>query len=63
MLNCTVGKSPEVELLIRTPVSEKFTFMSQYNGERELTFEKRGEDYILRLPEIDAWSGATVFCR
>lgn len=63
MLNCTVGRSPEAELLIRNPVSEKFTFMSQYNGERELTFEKRGEDYILRLPEIDAWSVATVFCR
>lgn len=63
VLNCTVGKSGEMELLVRDPVGEKFTFMSQYNGSCKVEFEKRGEDYILRVPSIDAWSVGTVFAQ
>lgn len=42
--NCTVGKSGILGLLIRNPKSEKFLFMSQYNGEEELSFTKIGND-------------------
>lgn len=61
VVNCTVGKTDEQELMIRNPVGMNFTFESQYNGKTELSFEKRGEDYIVILPPIDAWSVSTVF--
>ena len=61
--NCTIGKSGEMELLIREPLGEKFYFMSQYNGECELSYEKLGEDYIIKVPSIDAWSVGTVFVK
>jgi len=60
-VNCTIGKNEETKLIIRNPVGEKFTFESQYGGRCELDYEKIGEDYIVDLPMIDAWSVATVF--
>jgi len=59
--NCTIGRSGELELLVRNPAGEKFTFMSQYNGEKKLTFQKDKEDYIVTLPSLDAWSVGTLF--
>jgi len=61
VVNCTIGKNEETKLIIRNPVGEKFTFESQYGGRCELDYEKIGEDYIVDLPMIDAWSVATVF--
>lgn len=61
LLNCTVGASGETELLIRNPKGEHFTFMSQYDGEKELTFRREGNDYIVNVPSVSAWSVATVF--
>ena len=61
LLNCTVGKSGEMELLIRNPTGERFTFMSQYDGEQELTYRREGDDYIVNVPSVSAWSVATVF--
>lgn len=60
--NCTVGKSGVLELLIRKPAGEKFVFMSQNSDEIELEYIKNGDDYILKVPSIDAWSVGTVFC-
>jgi len=61
VVNCTIGKNEETKIIIRNPVGEKFTFESQYNGRCELDFKKDGEDYIVTLPTIDAWSVGTVF--
>lgn len=60
--NCTVGKSGQTELLIRNPLSEKFVFMSQNSREVKVEYEKRGADYILKVPSLEAWSVGTVFC-
>lgn len=59
--NCTIGDSGELKLVIRNPRSEKFSFMSQYNGSGELDFERCGNDYILKVKDIKAWSVLTVF--
>lgn len=59
--NCTIGESGEMQLLIRNPAGEKFTFMSQYNGEEKLSFKKDGNDYIITLPSLNPWSVGTVF--
>ena len=59
--NCTIGESGDFKLLIRNPNGEKFTFMSQYDGEKTLSFEKIGEDYLLTVPSLYPWSVGTVF--
>ena len=59
--NCTIGESGEMQLIIRDPIGEDFTFMSQYNGEKKLTFEKHGADYLLTIPSLSPWSVGTVF--
>ena len=61
LINCTVGASEEMELMIRNPKGERFTFMSQYDGTCELAYRKQGEDYIVTAPSVSAWSVATVF--
>lgn len=59
--NCTVGKSGSLKLRLRNPAGEKFLFMSQYNGRKELSFERDNGDYLIEIPSVDAWSSATVF--
>ena len=59
--NCTIGESGELQLIIRNPIGEDFTFMSQYNGEKKLAFEKHGADYLLTIPSLSPWSVGTVF--
>ena len=61
VVNCTIGDSGELKLIIRNPRSEKFSFMSQYNGEGKLDFEKCGNNYIVKIKDIKAWSVLTVF--
>ena len=62
VVNCTIGKTNNVKVLIRRPASQRFYFMSQYNGERELTANKTDDGYIVTIPGIDPWSVGTVFC-
>lgn len=59
--NCTIGESGEIRLLIRNPNGEHFTFMSQYDGEKALSYEKIGKDYLLTVPSLHPWSVGTVF--
>lgn len=61
VVNCTVGESGEIKLKIRKPAGEDFYFMSQYNGEAKLDFEKNGDEYTVTVPSINAWSVGTVF--
>ena len=51
----------DLKIRIKNPKGEKFTFMSQYNGEKELTFEKDGDDYIVTMPSLNPWSTGTIF--
>lgn len=62
VVNCTVGKSGPLELILRAPASTNFVFMSQTISETAIDCIQSGNDYILTLPSIDAWSVGTVFC-
>ena len=61
-LNCTIEKQTDVKIAIRNPETEKFRFVSELDGEFDLNFEKKGENYIVTLPVVSPWSIATVFC-
>ncbi len=63
VVNCTIGESGDIKLRIRNPKGENFSFMSQYNGEAELAFTKDGDDYIVTMPSLNAWSTGTVFIK
>ena len=62
VVNCTIGKAKNIELLIRDPKAKRFYFMSQYDGECELTARKTDDGYIVTLPSLSPWSVGTVFC-
>ena len=62
VVNCTIGKANDIELVIRKPLSERFGFMSQYNGTCKLTAKKTDDGYLVTIPRLDAWSVGTVFC-
>ena len=62
VINCTIGAEKNIELLIRRPAAKRFYFMSQYNGECELSARETEDGYIVTIPEICAWSVGTVFC-
>lgn len=62
VVNCTIGKAKNIELLIRRPVGSRFYFMSQYNGERELEARVCEDGYIVTIPCLEPWSIGTVFC-
>ncbi len=60
--NATVGDSGELEIVLRHPAGNKFILMGQYIPETMLTAEQIGNDeYRLILPNVKAWSVATVF--
>ena len=61
VINCTIGESGEIVLRLKNVTGEKFTFMSQYNGEKELVFEKDGDDYLVTMPSLNPWSTGTIF--
>ena len=62
IVNCTIGKTKNIELIIRDPKAKRFYFMSQYDGECELTARKTDDGYIVTLPSLSPWSVGTVFC-
>ena len=90
LINCTIGATGEIELLIRRPASENFRFMSQtqcrnqvqsqkpehcqndiqsqtqcrnqMQSQKLLSFKRAGEDYIVTIPNLEAWTVGTVFC-
>ncbi len=62
VINCTIEPQNELEIIIRNPKTDRFRFVSQYDGEKELVANKVGEDYYLKLPTLSPWSVATVFC-
>ncbi|MBE6593704.1 MAG: hypothetical protein E7642_06895 [Ruminococcaceae bacterium] len=62
VVNCTIGTEKNIELLIRNPKAERFYFMSQYDGECELTAKKTDDGYLVNIPSLSPWSVGTVFC-
>lgn len=63
LINCTVGRSGELKLVIRNPESESFAFMSQTCPSTPLKAEKTGDDeFEITVPSFDGWSVATVYC-
>ena len=62
VINCTIGTEKNVELLIRNPIGERFYFMSQYDGECELSAKKTVDGYVVTIPTLSPWSVGTVFC-
>ena len=62
LINCTVGHTGEIELLVRRPVAEDFYYMSQTQGRTQLPYRKEGENYIVTIPDMEAWTVGTVFC-
>ena len=62
VINNTIEPQDDVEIIIRNPKSDKFRFMSQYDGEKDLVVNKVGDDYYIKLPCITPWSVATIFC-
>ncbi len=62
LINCTIGAAGEVELLIRRPASEVFYYMSQTQEKILLSSRRDGEDYVVTIPDIPAWTVGTVFC-
>lgn len=61
VMNCTVGESGTLELIIRNPKGSKFYFVSQNTEKTELAYKKDGDNYILDIPNIMPWSIGTVF--
>jgi len=59
--NPTVGYPEEIKIKIRNPKSEKFFFVSQYNGSAPLEYEKVDDGYVVTLPTLSPWSVCTVF--
>ncbi len=63
LLNMTIGNSGEITVRIKNPVGEKFTFIGQYIDEIELKATKNGDEYVLTIPSLSAWTLGTVFIK
>jgi hypothetical protein len=63
LMNMTIGESGELTLRIKNPAGNKFVFIGQYAEEQELTAKIENEEYVLTIPNIPAWSIATVFIK
>lgn len=61
IINCTIGKSTELELIVRNPSSDNAVFMSQNMNETKLACSKIGNDYTIKVPSMEPWSVGTVF--
>ena len=60
MVNISIGETAGLEIAVKNPVSENFVLSRPYYGDRSLRFEKKGDEYRLFLPELEAWKTATV---
>ncbi len=58
----SIGTTQEMKLIIRNPKSENFVLTNEDINSEELSFEKCGDDYIVKLPPLSPWDIYTVFC-
>ena len=61
VVNMTVGRSGPIAVRIRRPAGCFFTYMSQHNGEGECEIRSDGDGVIAVIPDVDAYSAATIF--
>ncbi len=60
--NVEIGKIEGATLAIRAPRGTTFTFSSQYLPDTVLEAKREGDDYLVTLPAMDAYTQGTVFC-
>ena len=63
IVNTTVGETGSLALRIRRPAGKTLTFMSQNSEEIPLTYAEQGDDFIVEMPSLAAWSVGTVFVK
>ncbi len=63
LVNTTVGDSGELTLIIRDPETESFDFQNGETLIENIPFEKKNEEYYVKVPSMKGWSVATVFCK
>ena len=62
VLNCTIGKTEDLTLRVRNPRGTDFSFMSATAVSGQLPYRKDGEDFIVAIPPLEAWTVGTLFC-
>ena len=61
VVNMTVGRSGPIAVRIRRPAGCFYTYMSQHNGAGECELRHDGDGVIAVIPDVDAYSAATIF--
>lgn len=59
--NISIGKTRELTLIVRNPVSVNFYYMNGSTHKTEVSAEKVGNDYIIKLPAVNGWEMITLF--
>ncbi len=62
VLNCTIGKTEELSLRVRNPRGLNFSFMSATVSSGHLPYSKDGNDFLIKIPPLEAWTVGTLFC-
>ncbi len=60
--NVEIGKSDEAVLAVRAPRGTTFTFSSQYLPDTVLEARREGDEYLVTIPAMDAYTQGTLFC-
>ena len=58
----SIGKTENMELLIRNPKGENFVLTNEDIAEKRLNFRKTADGFVVELPPLGAWDIFTVFC-
>ena len=62
VMNMTLGESGDIVLKIKNPVSESFSYKSQYKRDETVLVEKvTDNEYRLTLPSLAAYTIGTLF--
>ena len=60
ILNCTIEKQENIQVLIRRPKATDFCLWSYRNEGQKCVVEKKGEEYVVTIPTIEPWSVITI---
>jgi hypothetical protein len=61
VLNCTIGKTDELSIRIRNPKGKNFSFMSATTCSENLPYKNEKDDFLVKIPSIEAWTLGTLF--
>ncbi|MBQ4050566.1 MAG: hypothetical protein IJD13_02975, partial [Oscillospiraceae bacterium] len=62
VFNCSMGRTEELQLLIRAPKKTALTVMDPYHPEKPLPFTEREDGLVVTLPSLEPFGTVTVFC-